>query len=218
VTGPLRIVLADDHALVRAGFRALLARFADFVVVGEASNGHEALQLLQALVPAVALVDISMPTLNGLEMTARATKEYPRTRIIILSMHADEEYVHQALASGAAGYLLKNGNEGELELAVRAVARGDSWLSPGVTRSVVAAYSRTADSMRGPFEVLTPRQREVLQLIAEGHTTKDIAVRLELSVKTIETHRAQIMDRLGIHGVQGLVRYAIRAGIARPDP
>ena len=218
MTHPLRIFLADDHALVRAGFRALLAGYADFHIVGEADNGHEALRLIKALKPAVALVDISMPTLNGLEMTARATKEHLRTRIIILSMHADEEYVHHALAVGAAGYLLKNASENELELALRSVARGDLWLSPGVARPALTAYSRSSDPSRGPFEVLTPRQREVLQLVAEGHTTKDIATRLDLSVKTVETHRAQIMDRLGIHGVQGLVRYAIRAGIARPDP
>lgn len=213
----LRILLADDHTLVRAGFRALLDGIPDFEVVGEADNGHEALRLIGELNPDVAIVDISMPELNGLETTARATKEYPRTRIAILSMHADEEYVRQALASGAAGYLLKNASKMELELAVRAVARGENWLSSGVSKPVVAAYTRGGDAPRGPFEVLTPRQREVLQLIAEGHSTKEIAQRLGLSGKTVETHRAQIMDRLGIHGVQGLVRYAIRAGIVGSD-
>jgi DNA-binding NarL/FixJ family response regulator len=210
----LRIVLADDHGLVRAGFRALLAGCSDVDVVGEAADGHEALRLIEELDPDVALVDISMPGLNGLETTARASKEYPRTRILVLSMHADEEYVRQALTIGAAGYLLKNADRIELELAVRAVARGDSWLSPAVSKPVVAAYARRGDDRKGPFDVLTPRQRETLQLIAEGHSTKDIAHRLSLSIKTVETHRAQLMDRLGIHDVQGLVRYAIRVGLA----
>jgi DNA-binding NarL/FixJ family response regulator len=214
----LRIVLADDHALVRAGLVALLQRCADFSIVGEAANGREALRLVQEIDADVALVDISMPELNGLETTARVTKEHPRTRVIILSMHADEEYVRQAILSGAAGYLLKTASEAELELAVRAVARGDNWLSPGVSKPVFEAYARSAEAPGGPFEVLTARQREVLQLIAEGHSTKDIAQRLQLSVKTVETHRGQVMDRLGIHGVQGLVRYALRAGLVGPGP
>jgi DNA-binding NarL/FixJ family response regulator len=209
----LRIVVADDHTLVRAGFAALLRRFPDFSVVGEAANGRDALRLIQEIDPDVALVDISMPELNGLETTARVTKERRRTRVIILSMHADEEYVRQAIVSGAAGYLLKNASEAELELAVRTVARGDNWLSPGVSKPVFEAYARSHEATRGPFEVLTPRQREVLQLIAEGHSTKEIAQRLALSVKTVETHRAQVMNRLGIHGVQGLVMYALRMGL-----
>jgi DNA-binding NarL/FixJ family response regulator len=213
----LRILLADDHALVRAGFRALLLRFSDFEVVGEADNGHDVLRLIGELDPAIVLMDVSMPGLNGLEVTARVTKEHPRSRIIVLSMHSDEEYVHRALASGAAGYLLKNAGEGELELAVRAVARGDNWLSPGVSKPVFAWYLRNHEAASGPAEPLTPRQREVLQLIAEGHSTKGIATRLDLSVKTVETHRTQIMDRLGIHGVQGLVRYAIRRGIVTSE-
>jgi DNA-binding NarL/FixJ family response regulator len=214
----LRIVLADDHTLVRAGFGALLQRFPDFAVVGEASNGRDTLRLIEELDPDVALVDISMPELNGLETTARMTKEHPRTRVIVLSMHAEEEYVRQALVSGAAGYILKGASEAELELAIRAVARGDNWLSPSVSRPVLDAYSRSAQVSWGPFEVLTARQREVLQLIAEGHSTKDIAERLDLSVKTVETHRSQIMKRLSIRDVQGLVRYAIRVGMVRSDP
>ena len=213
----LRIVLADDHALVRAGFSALLRRFADFEVVGEAANGREALRLIEEHDPDVALLDISMPELNGLETTARVARDHARTRVIILSMHADEEYVRQALVSGAAGYLLKKASEGELELALRAVGRGDNWLSPGVSKSVFDAYVRGSEATRGPFGVLTPRQREVLQLIAEGRSSKDIARQLKLSVKTVETHRAQVMKRLGIHDVQGLVRYAIRVGLVRSD-
>jgi DNA-binding NarL/FixJ family response regulator len=160
------------------------------------------------------LVDISMPRLNGLEATARAVREHPQTRILILSMHADEEYVRQALFVGASGYLLKNADKNELELAVRAVARGDTWLSPGVSRPVTDAYARGgSEPTRGPFERLTSRQREILQLIGEGHSTKEIAQRLGLSVKTVESHRAQLMERLDVHGVPALVRYAIRMGM-----
>jgi len=214
---PLRIVLADDHSLVRAGLRALLLHWPDFAVVGEAADGYEALRLIEQLDPDIALMDISMPHLNGLDAAARVTKKYPRTRVIILSMHSDEEYVRRALASGATAYLLKNASEGELELALRAVARGDSWLSPGISRPVLAAYASGDGGSRGPFERLTPRQREVLQLIAEGHSTKDIASHLGLSVKTIETHRVQIMKRLMVHDVTGLVRYAIRVGIVQAE-
>jgi len=211
----LKVLLVDDHALVRAGFRSLLEDVSGFEVVGEASDGHEGLRLMSKLHPDVALVDISMPNLNGLEMTVRAAKESPRTRILVLSMHADEEHVRQALVVGAAGYLLKNADKSELELAVRAVARGDTWLSPGVSRPVVAAYTRSGKGIQGPFELLTPRQRETLQLIAEGHSTKEVAQQLGLSTKTVETHRTQLMDRLGVHDVQGLVRYAIRVGLVR---
>jgi DNA-binding NarL/FixJ family response regulator len=211
----IRIVLVDDHSLVRAGLRALLEHIAGATVVGEADNGRDALTLIEKLSPDLALVDISMPDMNGLETTSRIARDHPATRVVILSMHADEEYVHQALACGAVGYLLKNASEAELELAVRAVARGDRWLSPGVSRTVIAAAQ--AATLGGPLQVLTPRQREVLQLIAEGHGTRDIARRLGLGVKTVETHRAQIMDRLGIHDVPGLVRYAVRTHLVSAE-
>ncbi|MFL5303274.1 MAG: response regulator [Anaeromyxobacteraceae bacterium] len=216
---PLRVLLADDHALVRAGLRALLAELPDVEVVGETGDGQEALRLLGEKKPDVALVDISMPGLNGIEVAVRARKEHPATRIVILSMHVDDEFVRRALAAGAAGYLVKNADRSELELALRAVARGDTWLSPAISRSVAAAYARGGQSRpAGPFEVLSPRQREVLQLIAEGLSTKEIASRLDLGVKTVETHRAELMERLGIHGVAGLVRYAIRVGLVQPEP
>jgi len=154
-----RILLADDHALMRAGIRSLLEECAGLEVVGEAADGYEALQLMRELRPDVALVDISMPGLNGLETAARAQKESPRTRVLLLSMHKDEEYVRRALLSGAAGYLLKDADRTELELAVRAVARGDTWLSPGISR-VVAAFARGEGAPRGPLELLTRRQRE----------------------------------------------------------
>jgi DNA-binding NarL/FixJ family response regulator len=214
----LRILLADDHALVRAGLRALLEQMPGVEVVGETHDGQEALRLMGELRPDVALVDVSMPGLNGIETAARAAREHPSTRVLILSMHVDEEYVHRALSAGASGYLLKNAARGELELAVMAVARGEVWLSPEVSTKVVRALGKRERSPSGPYDILTQRQREVLQLIAEGRSTKQIAQRLGISIKTVETHRTELMERLGIHGIAGLVRYAIRAGIVRPDP
>lgn len=217
-TGSIRVLLADDHALVRAGFRLLLGQASDITVVGEAGTGLEALRLVETLLPDVVLMDISMPGLNGLEAVQRIAAQFPEVRVIILSMHANEEYVRQALRSGAQGYLLKDAATAELELAVRAVQRGAVYLSPQISRRVVEEYlQREGESSSSPFERLTPRQREVLQLLAEGHTTRQIAHLLGISVKTVETHRQQLMDRLDIHDVPGLVRYAIRAGLVRPE-
>ena len=213
----MRVLLADDHAILRAGLRALLKDMAGVEVVGEAEDGAQALRLMRELRPDVALLDISMPRMNGLEVVARATAELPRTRIVILSMHAYEEYVQRALLAGAAGYLLKNTDPGELEQALRAVARGQTWLSPAISRTVGEVMARGQKPPAGPFEVLSPRQREILQLIAEGRSSKEIAQQLELSVKTVESHRNELMERLGIHGVAGLVRYAIRTGIVEPE-
>jgi DNA-binding NarL/FixJ family response regulator len=213
----IRILLADDHALVRAGLRALIDEMPGIQVVGEAENGSDALRLIAELHPDVALVDISMPQLNGLEVAARASAEHRSTRVVMLSMHAFEEYVHRALVAGAAGYLLKDADKGELEQALRCVARGQTWLSPSISKSVVDALVRGEKPAGGPFEILSPRQREILQLIAEGRSTKEIAAHLDLSIKTVETHRTELMERLGIHGVAGLVRYAIRTGIVRVE-
>jgi DNA-binding NarL/FixJ family response regulator len=212
------VLLADDHALLRAGLRALIKDMPGIEVTGEAEDGVEALRLMIETRPSVALLDISMPRLNGLEVAARAAKEAPSTRIIMLSMHAYEEYVRRSLVAGAAGYLLKNADEGELEQALRTVARGQTWLSPSVSKTVVDALARGDKPEPGPFEILSPRQRQILQLIAEGCSSKDIARQLELSLKTVEKHRTELMDRLGIHGVAGLVRYAVRAGIVPPEP
>jgi DNA-binding NarL/FixJ family response regulator len=213
---PLRILLAEDHRLVRAGLRALLESGPGFEVVGEAASGHEALPLIAQLHPDVVLMDISMPGLNGLEATRRVVHAHPRTRVVMLSMHADEEYVRQALLAGAAGYLLKDAETGELEVALRAVVRGDLWLSPAISRTLLPELL-TERAARTPahrsLDRLTSRQREILQLIAEGTTTKQIAQRLRVSVKTVETHRANLMERLEIHDVPGLVRFAIRVGI-----
>ncbi|MGZ6123363.1 MAG: response regulator [Myxococcales bacterium] len=214
---PIRVLLADDHALVRAGIRSLLESLGGVEVAGEAGNGHEALALLRERKPEVAFLDISMPGLNGLEVTERAMKEGLRTRVIILSMYTDDEFIRRAFRAGALGYLLKNADRGELELALRAVADGEAWLSPAISKKVIAALSEDGGGGKDKSEVLTPRQREILQLIAEGHSTKEIAYRLELSAKTVETHRMQIMERLGIHGVAGLVRFALRSGIVRDD-
>src|SRR5689334_18824204 len=204
----IRILLADDHALVRAGIRALLLNLAGIEVVGEADDGREALRLIAKLRPDVVLMDIAMPGLNGLDTTARVTKEFPDVRVIILSMYATEEYVLQALRSGAAGYLLKGARLPELELAVTSVARGETYLSPAASKHVVSEYVQRGSEGAGrgeadarPAERLTPRQREVVQLIAEGATTKEIAQQLGISAKTVEMHRGKLMERLGIHDI-----------------
>lgn len=214
---PIRVVVAEDHALVRAGICSLLEKLPGVEVVGEAADGREALELLKTQAPHVALLDISMPGMNGLEAAARAARRFPATRVILLSMHANEEYVHRALKAGVAGYLLKDSGTAELELAVRAVARGETFLSPAISKQVISDYVRRTGAETSSLEALTPRQREVLQMIAEGHTTKAIARKLELGVKTVETHRAQLMKRLDIHDVAGLVRYAIRVGLVNSE-
>jgi DNA-binding NarL/FixJ family response regulator len=213
----IRVLLADNHTLVRAGLRALLQNIEGIQVVAEAGDGREALHLIAAHQPDLVLMDIAMPEMNGLEATAHVVKEFPQVRVIILSMHANEEYVLQALRTGAMGYVLKDAGIGELELAVRAIASGETYLSPAVSKHVVADYVRRVGSESSSLEQLTSRQREILQLITEGRTTKEIADLLYLSVKTVETHRMQLMKRLDIHDVAGLVRYAIRMGLVLPD-
>jgi len=214
---PIRIVLADDHALVRAGIRTLCESLDGVTVVAEAADGNQVLETVKAHHPDLVLMDIAMKTLNGLEAPAQMTREFPQARVIILSMHAADDYVQQALTAGAAGYLLKDSATPELELALAAVMRGEVYLCPQISRLVVQSYMQHAGAVAGPLGMLTPRQREILQLIAEGHGTKDIGLRLDLSVKTVETHRAQIMERLGIHDLAGLVRFAIRVGLVSSD-
>jgi DNA-binding NarL/FixJ family response regulator len=210
---PIRVLVADDHELFRAGVRKLLQSFEGMDVVGEAADGHEAIRLSATHRPDVLLMDIGMPGLNGVEAVVRLTREGPRPRVIILSMHTGEEYVLRAVRAGAAGYILKDAKPAELETAVRAVARGEIYLSPAISRYVVEDYVRRGAIDRGPLDRLTPRQREVLQLIAEGNTTKAIAAKLGLSAKTVETHRAQLMERLDTHDIAALVRLAIRLGL-----
>ncbi len=212
----IRILLADDHNLMRAGIRSLLEKIVGVEVVGEASDGREAFESVKVHAPNIVLMDIAMAGLNGLEATARIIKEFPQVRVIILSMHANEEYVVQTLRAGAAGYLLKDAATAELELAIQAVARGDTYLSPAISRRVIEEYLGRTSNQRGPGEQLTPRQREILQLIAEGKSTKEIAFVLNVSIKTVETHRTQLMDRLNIHDIPGLVRQAMRMGLVPP--
>jgi DNA-binding NarL/FixJ family response regulator len=213
----LRVILADDHRLVRAGLRSLLGELPEVEVVAEAGDGREVLALVPQHRPHIVLMDITMPGMNGLEAATQLKKHHPEVKVIVLSMHASEEYVLQALRAGASGYLLKDAATLELALALRSVARGETYLSPPISRQVVESYLQRVGEEARPLALLTARQREVLQLIAEGASTKEIARRLELSVKTVETHRAQLMERLGIRDLAGLVRFAIRHGLVSPD-
>jgi DNA-binding NarL/FixJ family response regulator len=213
----VRILLADDHTLMRAGIRSLLEKIPGVEVVGEAADGREALGLVKTRLPNVVLMDIAMSGLNGLDATARVVKEFPQVRVIILSMHANEEYVLQTLRTGASGYLLKDAATAELELAIQAVVRGDTYLSPAISKRVIDDYLGRVNGEKTPLDQLTPRQREILQLIAEGKSTKEIAFLLNVSIKTIETHRLQLMDRLGIYDIAGLVRHAMRIGLVPPE-
>jgi len=220
----IRVLLADDHNLVRSGIRALLDGLPDVQVLAEASNGREALRLVEIHRPDIVLMDIAMSEMNGLEATTRLVKEFPNTRVIILSMHISEEYVLQALRAGASGYLLKDAGTSELELAIHSVARGETYLSPPVSKHVISDYVRRVsgethrkEDEGSPLDRLTPRQREILQLIAEGDTTQEIAQKLNISTKTVETHRMQLMERLDIHDLAGLIRFAIRVGLVTLD-
>ncbi|MBN1259552.1 MAG: response regulator transcription factor [Anaerolineae bacterium] len=212
----IRVLLADDHTLLRAGLRTLLQKLEGITVVAEAKNGHEALSMVEAQHPDVVLMDIAMPLLNGLETTARILEKDNHARVIILSMHSNEEYVLRALRVGAAGYLLKDAGPDELEHAVRSAAQGEVYLSPPISKQV-AQYVRRTGKETSPFDSLTSRQREVLQLIAEGHTNRKIAQLLGVGVKTVESHRANLMKRLDIHDTAGLVWFAIQNGLVAPE-
>lgn len=215
----MRVILADDHQLVRAGLRALLSSFADVEVLAECGDGQEALVLVDRMQPDVLLLDVTLPGLNGLEVARRVPKVSPHTRVLILSMHAGAEYVVQALRAGVAGYLIKDSAVDELRVALDSVRMGRPYLSPAISQTVLSGFLRTGDSPpeRAQLDVLTPRQREILQLIAEGHGTREIAQRLGLSVKTVESHRSLLMERLDIRDVAGLVRFAIRVGLVSAE-
>jgi DNA-binding NarL/FixJ family response regulator len=209
-----RILLADDHTLVRAGIRSLLEKVPGMQVAGEASEGREVMDLIKVHQPDIVLMDISMPGLNGLQALARITRDFPLVRVIILSMHSSDEYVLQALKSGACGYLLKRSATAELPEAIQSVTGGDIYLSREIASQFLKKFplEQIARS-KTPLERLTPRQREILQLMAEGQTTKAIAVILKLSDKTVEFHRAKLMAALRIFDVAGLVRFAMRTGL-----
>lgn len=209
---PIRVLIADDHALVRAGIRALVEKIDDVVVVGEAGKGSEALDLLRQLKPNLMLLDITMPDGGGFEVLDQVTKKHPEVRVIVLTVHEAGEYAIRALREGAAGFLPKSAASTELEQAIQTVVRGEIYISPETSQKTLLEIGR-GTTKRDQLATLSPRQREVLRLIAEGRTTKQIAQVLEISVKTVETHRAQLMERLGIHDVAGLVRYAIIVGL-----
>lgn len=212
---PTTLLLADDHALFREGLKSLIARFSGFEVIAETGDGLEALSLVRARCPDVAVLDIGLPGMNGLEVARQVASECPETRVVIVSAHADQEYVQQALRVGVSAYLAKDSTASELEVALKAVQRGATFLSPTIAGGLSQDYLRRLKD--APEAPLTARQREVLRFIAEGLNTKEIAFRLGLSAKTVETHRAEIMDRLQIRDVAGLTRYALRKGLVSPS-
>jgi len=209
----IRIVLADDHALVRGGIRALLEKLPGMQIVAEASDGHEAWRLIREHQPDVALIESTISGLNGLEVTALVRKECPGVRVIVLSTHADEDGLKQVLGCGADGYLTMTDSAAELESAIKTVANGQTYISSSATKLLEDFVRGSHETLKG----LTPRQREVLKLIAEGKSIKEIAIALKISVKTVETHRTLLTDRLDIHNTAGLVRYAIKTGLIRSE-
>ena len=206
----IRILLAYDHAVVRQGFRMILSSHPDLEIVGEAGNGREAVELAATLRPDVVVMDVAMPELNGIEATRRLTAENPHIRVVALSMHKDSVYVREILRAGARGYLLKDSVAADLVSAVRAVAAGEGYLSPAVSDAVLDDYRR---HVTNPIDLLTSREREVLQMLAEGKTNKEIAGVLNLSVYTVDAHRGRIMEKLNVHSINELVRFAVRNGL-----
>ncbi len=212
----IRLILADDHALTRAGLYLLLDRLDGITVVDEANNGREAVELVGKHRPDVVVMDIGMPELNGIEATERIARQFPQIRVIILSTFSDQGHVLSALEAGAKGYLLKSTDPSTLELAIRAVASGKTFLCPAIASHVIDQSLHGSKTIDGPLSRITPRQREILQLIAEGKSTKEIAFLLNVSVKTVETHRTQLMQRLNIQDIPALVRIAMHAGLVPP--
>jgi two-component system, NarL family, response regulator NreC len=211
----IRILLADDHQLMRSGVRLMLEREADLAVVGEASDGREAVSMAKTLKPEVVVMDIGMPNLNGIEAAHQMTQDNPQLAIVMVSMHSDESYVLRALKAGARGYLLKDSAEADLIKAVHAVGSGKSFFSPVVSKMLLDDYVRKLkrSGTEDAYDLLTPREREILQLIAEGKSNKDIANLLDLSVYTVESHRSNLMEKLNLRGLPELILYAVRKGI-----
>jgi two-component system response regulator NreC len=212
---PIRILLADDHTVIRRGLRALLERQNGFVVVAEAADGREAVDAAATTAPDVAVIDIAMPNLNGIEAAIRITERRPETAVVILSMHADEGYVLRALKSGARGYLLKDSPEEDLINAIRAVHRGKAFFSPEISKMLAEDYMRQMRQrgVEDSYELLTPREREILQMLGEGNSNKDVATKLNLSLHTVETHRGNILEKLNLHSTAEMILYAVRKGI-----
>jgi two-component system response regulator NreC len=211
----LRLALADDHTIMRSGLRLLLERESDFSIVGEAGDGREVIEIVEAQSPNIVIMDVAMPNLNGIEAARRITSSHPRTAIIILSMHSDESYVLRALNAGARGYLLKDSAESDLISAVRAVSEGKAFFSPAISKLLVEDYVRQLRQrgVEDSYELLTPRERELLQLVAEGKTTKEAATVLNLSPHTVDTHRANLMRKLNLNSLPELILYAVRKGV-----
>lgn len=210
---PMRVLIVDDHAVVRHGIRMVLEAEPDIEVVGEAGDGEDALALVASLRPDVVVMDIGLPTMNGIEATQRIRTRHPTVQVLGLTMHEDEAYVRRLLAAGAAGYVVKRAAATALVAAVRHVAAGQAFLDPAVTRTVIEGYAR---KQSGEPELLTPREQEVLILAAQGASNADIARRLHISIKTVQTHRTHIMEKLDLHDRTDLVRYAIRKGWVEP--
>mgnify|MGYP000962199530 CR=1 FL=1 len=213
----IKVLLAEDHTIVRKGLRSLLDGEADIYVVGEAENGQQAVEKTQLLLPDVVLMDITMPVLNGLEATRQIKSLHPSIKVVVLTVHSTQEYVFQILQAGGSGYVLKQAAVSELIQAIRAVFQGDSFLSPSISRQVVDEYGRLAVAMEDKFDRLTAREREVLQMVAEGRTNRQIAGLMHLTVKTVEAHRASLMNKLGLHSIAELTKYALRKGIASSE-
>lgn len=211
----IRIVLADDHTIMRSGLRAVLDRYPDMEVVGEAADGRQAIQCVDELQPDAIVMDVAMPNLNGIEAARQISSRHPTVSIVVLSMHSDEGYVLRALKAGARGYLLKDSAEGDLITAIRAVSQGKAFFSPAISRMLVDDYMRQLQQrgVEDSYELLTTREREILQLLAEGRSNKDIARMLDLSLYTVETHRSNLMEKLNLHGIPELMLYAIRKGV-----
>ncbi len=212
----VRILLADDHAMLRDGVRMVLESHPGFEVVGTADNWRDAVRLAEELQPDIAVVDVAMPELNGLEATRAIRNTSPETAIVVLSMHEGEEYLREALRAGAAGYVLKRAAAKELVGAINAVRRGDKYLDPALTDTLISDYVRQVERGDDTPDSLTERELEVLKLVAEGHTNRQIALQLNISIKTVQTHRANLMDKLNLHDRTELVRYAIRRGLIQP--
>ncbi len=209
----IRVLLADDHPVVRTGIGAVLKELPNVTIIAEAGDGQEAIELIKQHQPDVAIVDVAMPKLNGIEVAVRACKQWPQVRILMISGNRNEEFVIQALRAGVCGYVLKDGTASELRLALETIMGGAKYLSPIVSKQVLDDYVRRVGEHTTLLDALTPRQRQVLQLLAEGSSTKEIASSISTSVKTVEAHRAQLMARLGVNDLASLVRYAIRAGL-----